>query len=56
MLTVELDEPAPVLEVSLDFEFVSAAFSLQTCMPPLEGALHIHGLGALLVGDAYPTG
>ena len=29
-LTVELDEPAPVLEVGLDFEFVPAAFSLQT--------------------------
>ena len=29
-LTVELDEPAPVLEVGLDFEFVPFAFSLQT--------------------------
>ena len=29
-LTVELDEPAPVLEVGLDFEFVPASFSLQT--------------------------
>ena len=29
-LTVELDEPAPVLEVGLDFEFVPSAFSLQT--------------------------
>ena len=28
-LTVELDEPAPVLEVGLDFEFVPASFSLQ---------------------------
>ena len=28
MLTVELDEPAPVLEVGLDLEFVPAAFSL----------------------------
>ena len=26
-LTVELDEPAPVLEVGLDFEFVPIAFS-----------------------------
>ena len=29
-LTVEFDEPAPVLEVGLDFEFVPASFSLQT--------------------------
>ena len=29
-LTVELDEPAPVLEVGLDFEFVPSSFSLQT--------------------------
>ena len=29
-LTVELDEPAPVLEVGLNFEFVPSAFSLQT--------------------------
>ena len=29
-LTFELDEPAPVLEVGLDFEFVPFAFSLQT--------------------------
>ena len=29
-LTVELDEPAPVLEVGLDFEFAPASFSLQT--------------------------
>ena len=29
-LTVDLDEPAPVLEGGLDFEFVPAAFSLQT--------------------------
>ena len=30
MLTVELGELAPVLEVGLDFEFVPAAISLQT--------------------------
>ena len=41
-LTVELDEPAPVLEVGLDFEFVPSVFhckpqagraSGQTCIP-----------------------
>ena len=39
-LTVDFDEPAPVLEVGLDFEFVPAACkpqaeraSGQTCMP-----------------------
>ena len=32
-LTVELDEPAPVLEVGLDFEFVPAAFFIANFKP-----------------------
>ena len=42
-LTVELDEPAPVLEVGLDFEFVPAAFSLQTSSGQVDGRVcHRH--------------